>query len=49
MWLASHVSVLAGVTLSKGTVVGSKAVVTKSTKENEIVAGIPAVKISERR
>jgi len=48
VWLASHVSVMPGVTIAKGAVVGSKAVVTKDVAEYKIVAGVPAKEISER-
>ncbi|HBF87721.1 MAG TPA: hypothetical protein DDX39_03680 [Bacteroidales bacterium] len=47
-WLGAHVSVLPGVTIGKGGVVGSNAVVTKNVAENEVVAGVPAKVIKER-
>ncbi|MBN2900106.1 MAG: acyltransferase [Clostridia bacterium] len=40
-WLGTHVVIMPGVTLGKGTVVGSNAVVTKSFDDNEVVIGIP--------
>lgn len=40
--LASHVSVLAGVVIGDGAVVGAKSVVTKDVEDNSIVAGVPA-------
>lgn len=47
-WLAAHVVIMPGITLSEGTIVGSNAVVTKSTKPYQIIAGIPAKPIKER-
>ncbi len=47
-WLAAHVVIMPGITLSEGTIVGSNAVVTKDTKPYQIVAGIPAKPIKER-
>lgn len=49
VWLASHVSVLPGVTIGKGAVVGSKAVVNKDVNDYEIVAGVPARCIGQRK
>jgi acetyltransferase-like isoleucine patch superfamily enzyme len=43
VWIGTHVTVMPGVKLAAGTVVGSNAVVTKSsTIENLILTGIPA-------
>lgn len=47
-WLAGHVSVLAGVTIGAGAVVGAKSVVTKDVEPNAIVAGVPASLIRMR-
>lgn len=47
-WLGSHVTVLPGVTIGTGSVVGAKSVVTKNIKEYGIYVGIPAVEIGER-
>lgn len=47
-WLGTHVVVLPGVTLGKGVVVGSNAVVSKSVEEYKVVGGIPAKEIKER-
>lgn len=47
-WLGTHVVVLPNVTIGKGSVVGSNAVVSKSVKPNQIVVGIPAKSIKER-
>ena len=48
VWLGAKVTVLGGVVVSSGCVVGAGAVVTKNTKENSIVAGVPAKKIKDR-
>lgn len=46
VWIASHVSVLKGVHISDNSVVATRAVVTKSFVENNIlIGGIPAKKI----
>ena len=47
-WIASHVSVLAGVKIADGAIVGANAVVTKNLTKNSINVGIPARKIKER-
>lgn len=49
VWLGGHVSILAGVTLGNGAVIGAKSVVTKDISENAIAAGIPANIISFRK
>lgn len=46
--LASHATVLAGVTIGDGAVVAAKAVVTKDVPAGHIVAGIPAHSMGER-
>ena len=48
-WLASRVTILPNVTLAKGTVVAAGAVVTKSTRENMVVGGVPARELKERK
>lgn len=48
VWLGTHVVVLPGTTLGKGTVVGSNAVVTKSFGDNKVLAGVPAKDINNR-
>lgn len=48
VWLGTHVVVMPGVTLGKGVVVGSNAVVTKSVNEYAVIAGIPAKPIKQR-
>lgn len=47
-WLGTHVVVMPGVTLGKGSVVGSNAVVTKSVDDFHVVGGIPAKTLKER-
>lgn len=47
-WLGTHVVVLPGITISKGAVVGSNAVVNRNVDEWQVVAGIPAKPIKER-
>lgn len=41
-WLGSHVTVLKGIVIGEGSVVGAKSVVTKDVSPNSIVAGVPA-------
>jgi acetyltransferase-like isoleucine patch superfamily enzyme len=48
VWLGTHVVLLPGTTLGRGTVVGSNAVVTKSFGDNKVLAGVPAKEISNR-
>lgn len=47
-WLGTHVVVLPGITIGKGAIVGSNAVVTKSVKPYYVVAGVPAVPLKDR-
>ena len=48
VWIASHVSILKGVNISDNSVVATRAVVTKSFTENNIlIGGMPAKKIKE--
>ena len=47
-WLGGHVTILAGVKIGKGAVIGAKSVVTKDVPDYEIWAGVPAKKISEQ-
>ena len=47
-WIATNATILPGVKIGKGAVVGAGAVVTKSVKPFEIVAGNPAIKIGNR-
>jgi len=48
VWIGAGARILDGVQLAHGTVVAAGAVVTKSTKAYDIVAGVPARKISSR-
>ena len=48
VWLGAHVVVLPNCVLSKGCVVGSNAVVTKSADKENVLAGVPAKIIKER-
>ena len=48
VWVASHVSILKGVHISDNSVIATRAVVTKSfTEHNILIGGIPAKKIKE--
>jgi len=47
VWLGEFVSVLPGVTIGKGTIVGANSVVTKSLPANVIAVGSPAKPIKE--
>lgn len=49
VFIGPRVIILPGVTISRGAVVGAGAVVTKSVNPYEIVAGVPAVKIGDRK
>lgn len=48
-WICSRAIILPGVTIGKGAVVASGAVVTKDVAPYSVVAGIPAKKIGERK
>jgi acetyltransferase-like isoleucine patch superfamily enzyme len=47
-WLGTHVVVLPGVTIGKGAVIGSNAVVTKNIPAYQVAAGVPAKIVKER-
>lgn len=47
-WIGTRATILSGVTIGHGAVVCAGAVVTKSIKPFEVVAGVPAVKIKDR-
>ena len=42
VWIGSNASILAGVTIGNGAIIGANAVVTKDIPENTIAAGVPA-------
>ena len=48
VWLGAHSTIMPNCNLKQGTIVGSNAVVTKSSNSNEILAGVPAKKINIR-
>lgn len=48
VWLGSHVTVMAGLTIGNGSVIGSNAVVTCDVPEMEVWAGVPARKLRDR-
>jgi len=47
VWMATNATIIGGVTVGQGTIVSTGAVLTKSTGEYEIWAGVPAKKIGE--
>jgi len=47
VWIGEFVSVLPGVTIGKGTIVGANSVVTKSLPANVIAVGTPAIPIKK--
>ncbi|MEI2393118.1 DapH/DapD/GlmU-related protein [Priestia megaterium] len=47
VWLGENVSVLPGVKIGNGCVIGANSVVTKSIKDNTIAVGVPAKAIKE--
>lgn len=49
VWLGAHVVILPGVTMGHGAIAGSNAVVTRDVGANEVVAGIPAKPIRQRK
>jgi acetyltransferase-like isoleucine patch superfamily enzyme len=48
VWIASNCVVVAGVTISKGSVIAAGSVVTKSIPPNEVWGGVPAKLIKSR-
>lgn len=49
VWLGTHVVILPGVKIGKGTVIGSNAVVNKSTGTYKVMGGIPAKELKVRK
>lgn len=49
VWIGAHATILKGISIGKGAVIAAGAVVTKDVNEYEIVGGVPAKKISERK
>lgn len=49
VWLGAGVKVLDGVIIRKGSIIGSNAVVTKSTNQYSVCVGIPAKEIKNRK
>lgn len=47
-WIASKVTILYGVTIGRGSVIGASSVITKKVSPNSIVVGIPGKKIKSR-
>ena len=47
-WIAAHCTITAGVNIGNGCIIGANSVLTKSTRDNVIVAGVPAKEIQER-
>jgi acetyltransferase-like isoleucine patch superfamily enzyme len=48
VWLGGHVTVLAGVSIGDGAIIGAKSVVTKDIPPDAICAGIPADVVKKR-
>ena len=48
VWIGSRVTILPGVTVGKGAIIGASAVVTKDVPDYSIVAGNPACVIKSR-
>lgn len=49
VWLGTHAVIMPGVTIEKGAVVGSNAVVTRNVESYSIIAGVPAKLINVRK
>ena len=49
VWVGSHVTILKGVNIDDGVIIGAKSVVTKNVSANYIIAGVPAKKIKIRK
>lgn len=48
VWIGSRVTILPGVTISKGVIIGASAVVTKNVPAYSVVAGNPAIIVKRR-
>lgn len=48
VWIGAHSTVVAGVTIGRGAVVGANSVVTRDVEPLAIVAGVPARQIGRR-
>lgn len=48
VWIGAKATILYGVTIAKGTIIGCNAVVNKDYREDYIIAGIPAREINKR-
>lgn len=48
VWVGAHATIMPGVNLGNGSIVGSNAVVTKSFEGGSIIAGVPAKILSNR-
>lgn len=49
VWIGANATILKGVKVGKGAVVGAKSLVNKNVEENVIVAGVPAHVIGHRK
>ena len=48
VWIGAGVKIIDGVRIAKGCVIGAGSVVTRSTEENGVYAGVPARRIKDR-
>ena len=46
-WIGGRVTILPGVTIGEGTIIGAGSVVTKDCESNSVYVGVPAVKIKD--
>ena len=49
VWIGANATILPGVKIGKGAVIGAGSVVTKDVKEYAIVAGVPAKHVRYRK
>lgn len=49
VWIGSRVTILPGVIIGKGCIIGASAVVTKSMPPYSVVAGNPAIVVKNRK